>query len=443
MNSPGSEQKIKIGIYARDTLVGNLIFDTDGNCELFYEDQWKSSGFPLSPALPFSGYFEPNATINFLKNLFPEGEAFDTLLQSNRISKNNIHAILSTIGHDTSGALTFTKTPAINDKNKLRKITEQELIQKLDSYNPKEMIMWDGKYRLSVAGVQNKLNVMHNKNGDLFLADGQYASTKILKFASKQNSTITINEYFCMKLAQFAGLNVANVKLMKLGKHYILDVHRFDRIFVNNEIRKAHLIDGCQALNLPPSYKYEQNLGSSRDVKHIRDGVNLSQLFDFTNQCQTPGLAKKFILEWVMFNIIIGNSDAHGKNISFLVGKNIYKLSPFYDLVSVVYESKNNPSLDTNLAMAIGDNFDINNITAYDLISLLEEAGLPNKLIKQQVLNFCLKVLSSLKKMSMDQNIENDTLQKSVFKDLLELIQIRVEYLIVESENFDTVLKNI
>ena len=52
---------------------------------------------------------------------------------------------------------------------------------------------------------------------------------------------------------------------------------------------------------------------------------------------QTPLPDKRELLKWVLFNFIIGNADAHAKNVSFLYHK--YgdqtgpNLAPFYDLV--------------------------------------------------------------------------------------------------------------
>ena len=56
--------------------------------------------------------------------------------------------------------------------------------------------------------------------------------------------------------------------------------------------------------------------------------------------------------------------------MSFFVGSTGITITPFYDLVSVTYEASKNKKIDTSLAMAIGDNFDIASITAYDLLSL-------------------------------------------------------------------------
>jgi serine/threonine-protein kinase HipA len=62
--------------------------------------------------------------------------------------------------------------------------------------------------------------------------------------------------------------------------------------------------------------------------------------------------------------LCLGNSDAHGKNISFFIdaARNL-SLTPFYDIVNIhLY-----PHYAHELAMAFGDEFEIGQIKAYDL----------------------------------------------------------------------------
>src|ERR1035441_7654806 len=58
------------------------------------------------------------------------------------------------------------------------------------------------------------------------------------------------------------------------------------------------------------------------------------------------------LLNWVIFNYLIGNSDAHGKNISLLLLPEGPMLAPFYDLISTrIYAHY---GLAEGLAMKIG-----------------------------------------------------------------------------------------
>jgi serine/threonine-protein kinase HipA len=51
--------------------------------------------------------------------------------------------------------------------------------------------------------------------------------------------------------------------------------------------------------------------------------------------CRSPAVARSRLFGWLVFNVLVGNSDAHLKNLSFLVSHEGVQLAPFYDLLSV------------------------------------------------------------------------------------------------------------
>ncbi len=438
---PGTKHFPQLVIWAKHQKVGTLIFNEPRVCSFTYDDEWQQNGFSISPCIPLSGTFDSISVINFIRNLFPEGGAFDVLLETENISKNNIYGILKTIGLDAVGAFSFAEKNYPEQKTNLRLIKEEELISRLDSGMPEQLLSWDGKYRLSVAGVQNKLNVFIDENHSIFLADGQFSSTHILKFASSQFPSVIINELYCMRLAKAVNIDVADVSHTKFGNHSVLVVKRFDRKIAQDSVEKRHMVDGCQALNLPPEFKYEQNFGSKPDVAHIREGASIPKLFQFNSACSIPVQARQKLIDWVLFNLIIGNSDAHGKNISYFVSKAGIEPAPFYDLVSVVYESKKVRMLETNLAMAIGDNFDSNGITAFDLLTLASESEIQFSLLKRRLDNLIAQCMKQLDLLDLsDQNLSDD--QMDDINGLKQLIKSRCEYFSEQSEQFSHVIED-
>ena len=108
-------------------------------------------------------------------------------------------------------------------------------------------------------------------------------------------------------------------------------------------------------LDLPPTYKYERPFGKSGEGARIRTGVSLPKLFAASRICRIPALAIRDLLNWTLFQMLIGNSDAHGKNISFFVGKSgidvSAKLRSFESSTSMAM------SFERDFAMAVGDEF--------------------------------------------------------------------------------------
>lgn len=382
-----------LDVYLGKTLIAKLTLTND-QLHWYYSESWQETGYAISPHLSLQGDIPTLNVQRFLRNLLPEGQGFDELVSSFHLSKYNTFGLIRALGMDTPGSLIMqTHKQPIPQTPSFRIIAADEMEQRLDNRDVFSLIVWDGKPRLSVAGVQDKINVLLNKDGQLGFGEGSLCSTQILKFEKQKLSHLVLNEFITMQLAKQCGLNVANVKLMRFGKHPALLIDRFDRRFISmTEVQRRHIIDGCQALNLPPEYKYERNFGSGRDVAHIRDGASLVKLFDFANQCINPALTKQQMLDWVLFNVLIFNYDAHGKNISFFVGPNGLALTPFYDLVNI----KMYPDFEHEMAMGLGDEFDGDTVHAYQLADFADSCQLPRLLLANRLKFLIKKLLPAL-----------------------------------------------
>ena len=195
---------------------------------------------------------------------------------------------------------------------------------------------------------------------------------------------LAVNEHFCMTLAQRIGLPVADVGLLRTPRP-VLVVTRFDRAVQgqgdDRRVDRRHIVDACQACDVPVSFKYERNLGNGAAVRQIRDGVSFARLFALAEFTANKALAKRLMLQWALFQFLIGNSDAHGKNFSFFVRPGGYlEPTPWYDLVSVVqYEH-----FDTDLAMAYGDAFTLGEVTPYALADFAVRCGIDRKLMRRE-----------------------------------------------------------
>jgi serine/threonine-protein kinase HipA len=216
----------------------------------------------------------------------------------------------------------------------------------------------------------------------MFLVEGEFSSTHILKPepTDKRMSFLVANEHFCMTLARRIGLNVAPVDLLRLPTP-VLVVERFDRVRRAQSVTRLHIIDACQALDFPVSYKYERNLGSGVDVRNIRDGVSFQQLFTLQEKCSSKARAVKVMTDWALMQFLLGNSDAHGKNFSFFCRREGLEPTPFYDLVSVVQYD----SIMHEMAMAYGDEFELEKISPFALADFAHRCGLDRKFLSREM----------------------------------------------------------
>ncbi len=352
-----------------------------------YDSHWlgRAESYSISPHISKFGPPASSSTIRrFLDNLLPEGRALDVVATANQVSKNNLYGLIRELGQETSGALCFLPEGAQpkRDGATQREISHDELRHRIQERAELPFMVWDGRVRMSIAGYQDKLAVY--LDGDrMYLVEGPLASTHILKPQPSEGRLpmLVANEHFCMCLARRLGLAAALVHILRLPDP-VLMVERFDRVRDARRVRRLHIIDGCQALNFPASYKYERNFGSGRDVRHIRDGASFPRLFTLAAEYTVQKAVTRLgMVRWALFNYLIGNSDAHGKNISFFCRPDGLWLAPCYDLVSVVqYEH-----LDHELAMAYGDTFLPQEIAPYQWADFAALTGTPRPVLAREM----------------------------------------------------------
>jgi serine/threonine-protein kinase HipA len=166
-----------------------------------------------------------------------------------------------------------------------------------------------------------------------------------------------VNEYLCMRLAAAMRLPVPPVHLIQVPETVYI-VQRYDRIVIDGNVSCLHQVDGCQLLGLGQDWKYQrQGLVSHQRLVHALRGLDLAARDLLAYQ------------RWVMFNCLIGNSDAHAKNVSVLIHANGYALAPFYDLLCVqVYG-------DDRLALFVGDEDRYASIGAHSWEAFCEDCG--------------------------------------------------------------------
>lgn len=400
---------------------------SESELTLTYEPSWVEQGFAVSPHLPLTGEFGHREVLHFLNNLLPEGKGLEAITTHTTISKNNTFGLIKAIGAETSGALSFRSATSARPTTAFRPVTENELTEKLRRFKQYDepITVWDGKTRLSVAGVQDKLNLLQ-RGEELGFGEGNLCSNTIIKFETGKAPFIAANECFTMLLANQAGLPVPSVELKRFGDARALAVKRFDRKLSadHTQVFRRHVIDGCQATNLPPSYKYERQYGDEGEGIYIRDGVSFAKLSKVNT---VNNIAyHTHLIRWMTFNLLVRNYDAHGKNISFFVRQQGLELAPFYDLVNIeaiiqaMRQPSNSGAMAQHYAMSIGDyeqgsagNFN-NPITAYMLADFANELGVSLariQLVMRQTIRAVLESVDTAKQQTLEQNLAKAEIQ--------------------------------
>jgi serine/threonine-protein kinase HipA len=411
----------KLAAWIGDKLVGHLVFDARTGLFAFdYADAWQADplSYPFSPALPFARATEDavhsRSVRNFFENLMPEGAALDAAATANGLAKSNLFGLIRALGRESAGAIALLPEGELPDANQEppREIAADELSRRIRERDHIPFNVWDGKVRLSIAGLQDKIAVYMNA-GRMYLAQGGgITSTHIVKPLPRRDglATLVANEHFCMKLAEAVGLRPAEASIIRVPEPVLL-IRRFDRRLTESGVIRTHVIDACQALDLPPAYKYERNFGSNPDVRHIRDGASLAKLFGLSHLAAAPALFNATILRWTLFQYLIGNSDAHGKNISFYVTRDGIIPAPPYDLVSVVAYK----DFDHDLAMGISDAFTFDDVMAFQWADFVRQCNINRTLLVREMRRMAASVTRAVQALDdADYTDEEKTMIASV-----------------------------
>ncbi|MFZ3052239.1 MAG: HipA domain-containing protein [Sulfuricurvum sp.] len=419
-------------VFCNDVATAKIQYDNnDDTFHLEYLSDWVKTGFELSPHLAFSQPIPSSSVKKFLANLLPEGSGLEELSLYFQVSKSNVFGMITKLAAETAGALVFSSNDTLIPQTLFRPITTNELTQRIREREIKSIVIWDGKPRLSLAGVQDKLPIIV-RDGSYGIGEGDLASTHILKFDAKKGHHTVLNEFLCMNLAKKAGLDAAHVEIRRFENEPVLFVERFDRKVISlDKTQRIHIIDGCQMLNLFPFEKYERSHGSGRDVAHYREGASMKKTFNLTSLCSSPAADTLKMIRWSVYNLFISNFDAHGKNISFYVRKGKIEISPFYDLVNVSMY----PNFSQELAMAVGDVFESRAIKAYDLAQLCDECSINPRLLVKEFGQIGKKLTHALNTI--------DVTHIAINKEELFFIETLVDNIKQNIENFTFIAQDI
>ena len=331
-----------LDVYLNDTLAGTLR-EEHGKLAFSYEAAWLAAKdfIPLSITMPpRTAEYADEIARPFFENLLPEGEIRAAIAKLRQVSERNTFGLLEEIGGDCAGAVSLRPHGELPPKNQgYAAISDERLKELLAQLEKRPLILADDEVRLSLAGAQNKLPVYY-AGTQIHLPHGSAPSSHILKPGSRGYEHMPVNEHFCMRLAHALGLPVPASEILRKPDPLYL-VARYDRkLSGDGAIARIHQIDFCQALNLPSSRKYEKEGGPA-----------LEECFGLIARESTqPALDRLRIIDWAIFNFLIGNADAHAKNLSLLIAPEGIRLAPFYDLIAtIVY-----PGLTTAMAMKIG-----------------------------------------------------------------------------------------
>lgn len=358
-------------------LVGALRIDEHGDLAFAYGAEWLAA--PHRPAISISlpkrvEPFNRRETRPFFAGLLPEEGQRDAVARALGVSKANDFRLLERLGGDVAGALTLwpegEAPPAAQGLAATEPLDDDGLLKILDTLPARPFLAGEEGMRLSLAGAQQKLPVVM-VNGRIALPASGQPSTHILKPPIVHLPSTTENEALALRLAAAIGLPTAAVEPRRTGGRPYLIVERYDRtVDAAGVIQRLHQEDFCQALGVASENKYASE-----------GGPTFAPCFDLVRRaCVQPAPAVLRLLDAAIFNVAVGNADAHGKNYSLLYRPDGIGFAPLYDLLCTVAY----PEVHAKFAMKVGGRATLDEFTASTWEEFARQVGVGAPFVRRR-----------------------------------------------------------
>jgi serine/threonine-protein kinase HipA len=386
-----------LDVYLFSKLAGRLDLDQSRNITFVYAGDWLdcSAGIPLSQSLPLrKAPFGHEDCRGYFAGLLPSGDARTRAATNMGVGPRNDLVLLDKLGGECTGAVSFLPSGSVPDQNKAiyRRMSSQQLARILNLLPQRPLLAGEEGIRHTLPGHRPKAPV-HKVNSQITMPFGGSPSTHIIKPADVMHADYAANELLCLRIAAILGVPVVAAEEGKAEEISYLLTERYDRRILNvdgagtSSLVRLHQEDFCQALGCAPD-RSSQSLG----------GPSLRNCFDLV-RCvsSSPAIDLISLLDAVILNFLIGNTEADGRSYSLLYGngdhdRNYVRLAPFYGIRSGLYYAETSP----RHAMKIGNQYLSSKVTAKDFEILAAEAGLNASLVKSRLKLIVEKTISAL-----------------------------------------------
>ena len=398
-----------LNVFLNDKYIGILEKDGNGGVNFQYFD---NSDRILSLSLPIQKEpFENKQCRGFFNGLLPESEHTRIAIgKKYRINPKNDFSILQSIGYDCAGAVSFfdsndEQTPLkyLQESYKIEytPLSDDELEKFINELPQKPLATGIEDMRLSLAGTQDKTCVIV-VDGQIGIPKNNVPTSHILKPEINGFNETIENEFICIKSAEKLGLKVPDAKIGYANKTKYFLIQRYDREIIDNKIKRIHQEDFCQASNISSAYKYQSE-----------GGINFKRCFEILRATSQPAVAINQFIQLMIFNYLIGNNDAHGKNFSILHYDNgEIKFAPAYDILcSQVYTG-----LSNKMAMKIGGHYKHDEIILRHFEKLANENDINFTQLKKVIKNQCETLPDIVNKVI-------NSFENKIGKDILSVVQ--------------------
>ena len=326
----------------------------------------------------------------FLWGLLPDNdEVLRRWGQRFSVSPRNVFNLLAHVGEECAGAVQLVAPERTTLWLRGQEMGTVEWLEEAEVAERMRLLLADHSAartgrdagQFSLAGAQPKTGFLFDPENERWgVPSGMIPTTHIFKPATGHFDGYAENEHFCISLARELGIQAAPSRVRYFGDVAVIIVERYDRLRrPDGTVRRIHQEDLCQALACPPHLKYESEGGPSA-------GAIMKLVRERSSNRREDETA---FVDALVFNWLIGGTDAHAKNFScLLAGGGQVRLAPLYDLSSVLPYGQQVPLRKAKLAMRIGDQYQLLRIGAREWRKLAEGLRVDYEAIRERILGW-------------------------------------------------------
>ena len=363
-----------------------------------YSDAWlcDPAAAPVSLSLPLQeAPFTPAQTKAYFDGLLPEGFTRHTVSQWMHVDDGDYLSILHGLGRECLGALCITEEGE-EPQTSYEKITREQ-VRELAAEGASKSAEIVTSTHLSLTGASGKVGLYLDKaSGDWYLPRGTAPSTHIVKQSHVRLDAIVTNERLSLLTAKRCGIPVSRSFIVNTGsgaEHEVLfAAERYDRVFPASPKQvsglpcplRLHQEDFAQALGIPAAMKYEKEPRGY-----------LREMFALLRSASGDPITDQLRLwDLLVFNWLLGNTDAHMKNFSLLYSPDLrrVRLAPAYDLVSTTAYRQST----REMSVYIGDALLLDEVTEDSFRKAARDAGLGERMAMRRFDEICRRFKPAL-----------------------------------------------
>lgn len=407
--------------------------------QFIYSDTWRRdpAAYPLSLSMPLAAGSHGHRSIHaFIWGLLPDNDrTLERWAREFQVSARNAFALIGNVGEDCAGAAQFVKPERLDQieyGGDIEWLDETEVANRLRS-----VLIDAGNGRtardngqFSLAGAQPKTALLQF-GGRWGIPSGRIPTTHILKPPSAALPGHAENEHFCLRLAKTLGLRTVDSQVVAFDGQPAICVTRYDRFSLppggnQPNLVRLHQEDMCQAMAIHPERKYqnEGGPGAIDILRLIKDSVAEPLR---AGTAIDGGVVEDMwtFVDALVFNWLVGGTDAHAKNYSLLLGAGgLVRLAPLYDIASA-YGFEHMAPQRMKLAMKVSRHYRLENIVLRHWEEWAREAAIDGPALVDRIRRMAERLPEAL--FSVSRAMNDDGLDHPVVGRLVEKLSRRAE----------------